>query len=155
MNALSSRYSLQLVSVCVRERQTGREGMIERVLLGVCVCVCVTLSPCHPGHGEKSIDLQLELGRLPLSSDEQTLWPSRVCRQVLGMLCRPAVRQLCVLLHKVPFIFRTWLILCAFESSVLLLKPDSFLSFLFFFQKLATETIRQKFFFYLPHRRHY
>lgn len=74
--------------------------MIERVLLGacVCVCVCVTLSPCHPGHGEKSIDLQLELGRLPLSSDEQTLWPSRVCRQVLGMLCRPAVRQLCVLL---------------------------------------------------------
>lgn len=81
-----------------RDRQGEKEWLRESYWVPVYVCVCVTLSPCHPGHGEKSIDLQLELGRLPLSSDEQTLWPSRVRRQVLGMLCRPAVRQLCVLL---------------------------------------------------------
>lgn len=46
------------------------------------MCVCVTLSLRA---WRKSIDLQLELDRLPLPSDGQTLWPSKVHRQLLGI----------------------------------------------------------------------
>lgn len=48
----------------------------------------------------KSIDVQLELDRLPLPSNGFTLWPSKVHRQLLGIACRCKLSQFPVILQK-------------------------------------------------------
>lgn len=135
--------------------------MIERGLVCVRVCVCVTLSLRA---WRKSIDLQLELDRLPLPSDGQTLWPSKVHRQVLGIACRCTLCLLSVLLHKCLSSFFLFLsvidllcvrvrfsraLLCSVRNVCWSLgsrePPRSRATVTFFFGKPVKEIIDQKF----------